>query len=270
MTRVKRCIILILSLCIFTLPFSYAYSQDAEEILVKVREATRALNFVKTNGKSTTGSSDRFNDQGVIDYANKSFEIIQKKGETLISKIYFVDGITYMYNALLNSWIKFGQDLNMFGDIFDKDKLFSFLPDSFEGTGFQIENLGEEDFGNQACYVLKSSVINKELAKKFMTKFLTDFTSEQMADQFRKNKDALDAYLESYIQNSESIQWVAKDTFFVVKATNKTTEFDENNSPVEVINENIYYDFNQPVVIELPQEAATARLITAADLETGE
>jgi len=240
------------------------------KILIQAREAVESIETVKTKGRTSVGSGYTIKNDGVIDYVNKRFFITQTQDEMILGAIYYIDTTTYMYNGILKSWIKFGGDLNMFNDILDKEKLLSAFPVDFEGTGFKIDILGEEEVEGQLCYVLQSSVADEGLAKEFMIKFLDKFTSEQIASNLEKNKGALDEYLEQYIKNSDSIQWISKDNFFAVKVVNKYSQENDKGVLVPVENEAIYYDFNQPVKIELPEDAEAAELITAEDIGSGE
>ena len=240
------------------------------KVLIQARKAAESLETVRTKGKTSVGSGYTIENDGAVDYVNKRFSIIQTQDETILSAIYYINNTTYMYNGMLKSWIKFGEDLNMFGDILDKEKLLSAFPVDFEGTGFKIEMLGDGEVEGQLCYVLQSSVVDAGLAKKFMIKFLDKFTSGQIADNLEKDKEALDEYLERYIKNSDSIQWISKDNFFAVKVVNKYTQENDRGVLVTVESEAIYYDFNQPVMIELPEAALGAKLITAEDVGLGE
>ena len=240
------------------------------KILIQAREAAESLETIKTKGKTSVGSEYTIKNDGIIDYVNKQFSITQTQDEAILSAIYYIDDTTYMYNGMLKSWIKFGEDLDMFGDILNKEKLLSAFPVDFEGTGFRVDILGEEEVEGRPCYVLQSSVVDEGLAKEFMIKFLDKFASEQMASNLEKNKEALDEYLDQYVKNSDSIQWISKDNFLAVKVVNKYSQENNMGVLVAVENEAIYYDFNQSVKIELPEDALEAKLITAQDLGLGE
>ena len=263
--KIKR-IIVIIVICVFSLLANYAYSQDVIEIMTKSREATRSLDTAKTKGKTMTGSVYIMENKGVIDYGNRKFSIIQSQGDVNVSSIYFMDGVTYMYNGMLDNWIKFGEDLGIFGNILDKEKLFSFFPIDLEGTGFKMEIIGEEKVEGQLCYILVSRIVDKKLAKKFIMKLLNNFVSEQVLSQLSKDSKARDAYIEQYVNSAESTQWISKDNFFVMKIKDKNEQSDGQGGIVSLENEAIYYDFNQSVTIELPSEAIDAKLITVQDL----
>lgn len=244
--------------------------KTVNKILAQAREAAKSLKTVKTRGKTLVGSKYTIKNDGVIDYVNKRFYITQTQDAEILNAIYYIDDTTYMYNGVLKSWVKFGEDLNIFGDVLDKEKLLSAFPVDFKGTGFQIAILGEEETEGQPCYILQSTVVDEGLAKEFMIKFLDKFTSGKIANSLKEDKGALNEYLEQYIKNSDSTQWVSKDNFFVVKTSNKYIQNNEQGLAVTVENETIYYDFNQPVTIELSDDAQGAKLITAEDIGLGE
>jgi len=264
-----KSIVLIVVISIFSLLTDSAYSQDVVEVLTKAREAIKNLKVVKTKGKTMSGSVYTIENNGVIDYENRSFSIIQSQADKAVSSIYFIEETTYMYNGMIDSWIKFGEDLGMFANVLDKDKLFSFFPADYEGTGFKMNIVGEEEVEGQLCYVVTSNIVDKALAKKFIIKLLDSFVSEQIVDQFSKNPEAKDAYVEQYIASAKSTQWISKDNFFVMKINDKNEQNDGQGGIVILENETIYYDFNQPAIIELPDEALEAKLITAGDLGVG-
>jgi len=271
--RVKRIITTSIFVAVFfcisyfaVVSLSMAYQRKkVGKILIQAREAAKSLETIKTKGKTSVGPEYAIRNDGVIDYVNKRFFITQTQGKIVLSAIYYIDNTTYMYNGALASWIKFSEDLNMFGDVLDKEKLLSAFPIDFEGTGFKIDILGAEDVEGQPCYILQSSVADERLAKEFMSKFLGKFISGQMASYLEKNKAALEEYLEQYIKNSVSTQWISKDSFHAVKVVNKYSQKNDKGVLVIVENEAIYYDFNQPVNIELPEAALAAKLITTQD-----
>jgi len=244
--------------------------KKVNKILIQAREAAKNLETVKTKGKTSVGSELIIDNQGVVDYVNEQFSITQVQNETILSAIYYVDKLTYLYNGMLASWIKFGDDLSMFGDILNKEKLFSSFPVDFKGTGFNIEILREEEVQGQLCYVLESSVVDVKLAKEFMLKFLDKFVSDQVVRNLKENKEAMDQYLEEYVENTNSFQWISKDNFYAIKVVNNLKKENEKGELIEVKNEAIYYDFNQPVKIELPEDAKEAKLITAEDIGISE
>ncbi len=264
-----KTIVFVIVICIFSLLADYGYSQDVTEILIKARKATRSLDTVKTKGTTIAGSVYTVENQGAIDYGNRRFSMIQEQKGIGVGSIYFIDEMTYMHNEILNSWIKFGEDLGMFGNILDKEKLFSFFPVDYKGTGFKMDIIGEEEVEGQLCYIVASSMVDKELAKKFVIKLLDNFVSEQLANQFSKDEKAKDAYIDQYLESSKSTQWISKDNFFIVKINDKNEQNDGQGKTILLENEAIYYDFNQPVTIELPSEAREAKLITAGDLGAG-
>ena len=276
--KIKRIVTISILLAVF---FSLSYfatiflgkiyhGKKVRKVLIQAREAVEGLETVKNKGTTLVGEEYVINNNGAMDYVNNRFSITQTKDDATLSAIYYLDNTTYMYNGMLKSWIKFGEDLNMFSDILDKKKLTSAFPVDFKGTGFSIDIIGEEEIEGQQCYILNSVVVDKELAKKFMIKFLSSFSSKQVAEQLEKDKEAMEAYLEQYLEGSESTQWIAKDSFFVVKVINKNKQENAHGVEVFVENEAIYYDFNQPITIELPEDAKTAKLITAKDIGLGE
>ena len=245
---------------------SGVYAQSVNDILDKSKNAAAKLHRAKIKGESVTGGVNTTTSEGVIDYTRKQFYVVEKNGNKIVNSIYFIDNITYMYNGVMEKWFKFGEDLNFFGDMLDKEKLYSFFPEDFAQAGFRLELLAEEAVEGEPCYVISSTIVDKEKAKEFISKFLDKFFSEKIASQIKKNPQMFEQYLDFYVQDSKSTQWISKNTFFVVKVLTKNRQMAGPSESISVENTVFYYDFNKSAKIKLPQEAIAAQVISATDL----
>ncbi len=241
-------------------------AQEINQVIAKSKEAQNSVTSVKIKGKTITGSIDVTDNEGEIDYTNRKFFAAEKKDLQLLRTVYVKDGIAYMYNGFVDSWLKFGQDINPVGDVFDKEKVFSQFPDNYAEAGFSVEFLEEEAIDGHPCYVIEGKVIDSEKAAKFAYDFLDRFVSTQIAVMLKENKEMLQDYLKTYMQDSQSRIWIAKDSFLILKVVSRHKQLAGPDESVSVEKETSFYDFNQPVNIEIPQKALEATLVSAEEL----
>ncbi|MBU1112489.1 MAG: hypothetical protein KKH93_01265 [Candidatus Omnitrophica bacterium] len=241
-------------------------AQEINQVIAKSKEAQKSVNSVKIEGKTITGSIDVTDNQGLIDYSNQQFFAAEEKDSQLLRSVYVKDGIAYMYNGFVDSWLRFGSDINPVGDVFNKDKVFSQFPDNFSEAGFQVEFLEEETVDGKPCYVIESKVIDSEKAARFAYEFLDRFVSPQIAVMLKENKQMLGDYLKAYMQDSQSRIWIAKNSFLILKVISRHDQLAGPGESVSIEKETSFYDFNQPVNIEIPQEALEAPLVSAEEL----
>jgi len=114
--------------------------------------------------------------------------------------------------------------------------------------------------------VIESKVIDSEKAAKFAYDFLDRFVSTQIAVMLKENKEMLQDYLKTYMQDSQSRIWIAKDSFLILKVVSRHKQLAGPDESVSVEKETSFYDFNQPVNIEIPQKALEATLVSAEEL----
>ncbi|MBU2251214.1 MAG: hypothetical protein KKH25_03080, partial [Candidatus Omnitrophica bacterium] len=132
--------------------------------------------------------------------------------------------------------------------------------------GFQVEFLEEETVDGKPCYVIESKVIDSEKAARFAYEFLDRFVSPQIAVMLKENKQMLGDYLKAYMQDSQSRIWIAKNSFLILKVISRHDQLAGPGESVSIEKETSFYDFNQPVNIEIPQEALEAPLVSAEEL----
>ncbi|MCF7907534.1 MAG: hypothetical protein K9L86_01450 [Candidatus Omnitrophica bacterium] len=259
-------LVFISCLCLYLNFTSLLYAQSPAEIIAKTKQAVTELKSVRTEGKTVTGSIDITYNESLIDYGNKKLFAAEKKGQEVLRSAYISDGITYMYNGMLEEWFRFSQDISPIGDVFDKDKLLAQFPDNFEEAGFSVKFLDDETIGDQVCYLIESKVVDLKKAAEFAFKFLDRFVSSQIASLLKENEDLLGDYLETYMSNSETRLWIAKDSFFIAKVLNRHDQATGPDESVSIRVETRYYDFNKPVKIDVPKEAFDSPMVSAEDL----
>ena len=265
MVRVKN-FVFISFLCFSLSVAGWLYAQTPLEIIAKSKQVTAQLRSVKTKGKIITGSIDITYNESVVDYERKKFFAAEKKDQEILRSVYISDGVTYMYNGMLEGWFKFSQDISPVGDVFDKEKLLAQFPDNFEEAGFSLKFLAEEMVADEVCYLIESKVIDAKKAAEFAFKFLDKFVSSQIAVLLKENEALLEDYLEIYMSNSESRLWIAKDSFFIIKVLNEHDQITGPDESVSIRAETTYYDFNKPVKIDIPESAFSAPMVSAEDL----
>ena len=246
---------------------SYLWAQGISEVIAKSKEAQNLVNSVKIEGKTITGAIDVTDSHGAIDYANRKFFAAEEKESELLRSVYVKDGIAYSYNGFDESWLKFGEDINPVGDVFNKEKVFSQFPENSSEAGFSVEFLEEETIDGKPCYVIESKVIDPGKAAKFAYEFLDRFLSPQIAVMLKENQTMLEDYLKTYMQDSQSRIWIAKESFRILKVISRHNQLAGPGESVSIEKETTFYDFNQPMNIEIPKEAEKSSLVSAEELE---
>lgn len=243
-----------------------AQTQDVNELLARAKEASASLARVKIKGKTITAAVNVTYTEGGIDYAKAEFFAVEKTDAKILNSVYRKNDVTYMYNGIIDSWFKFGKDVQLFDNILDKDKLFSFFPVNPAESGFEIKSLGEETIEGEPCYIIQSEIVDPKLAKEFILSSLEKFVSGQIAKELVKNQDMLSEYLDFYTRHAESTHWISKNSFFVIKTLSKFRQMIGPKESVSVATQVIYYDFNQSLNITVPPVAKAARDVSASDV----
>jgi len=114
----------------------------------------------------------------------------------------------------------------------------------------QVEVIGSERVGGIDCYVLE------------VTPDLEQLWQLSNHLHFDEARDVTEEYLQEIFRSFSVKQWVAKDTYFLMKAEiDIATEFppeEPGPSTVDIAIVLLCYNYNQPVTIVLPPEAVEA------------
>jgi hypothetical protein len=262
----KKIFIVAGMVCIVCCVIVPVYAQEAADIIQKAKEAVASLERVKMTGKTITAAVNITYTEGAIDYVKAEFFAVEKTDSKIMNSIYLKNGITYMYNGMVDSWFKFGRDVPLFASILDKEKMFSFFPENPQDSGFRIRIIGEEDIEEVPCYVVQSDVSDADLAKQFILDSLDDFVSEELAQELKKNEKILNEYLDYYIQHAETTHWISKDTFFIIKTLSRFRQMTGPNESVSVATQVNYYGFDEPLSISVPPVALDAPRVSAEEM----
>ena len=114
----------------------------------------------------------------------------------------------------------------------------------------QVEVTGSESVGGIDCYILE---VTPDLEK--LWQLHSNLT-------FQEAPEVTEEYLQEIFRSFSIKQWVAKDTYFLMKAEiDIATEFSPEElgpSAIDIAMVLLAYNYNQPVSIELPTEAEEA------------
>ncbi len=254
----------IVSVIVITIFNSYA--EDAGQIIEQAKKAANDLATVSLREKSITNLVNVTYSEGIRDYIKNEFIINEKDEVATLRAIYLKDNITYLYDGIFNEWVKFDEPVDFFAKPLDKDIWFSLFPSKPEELGLSIGLLGSETVEDNECYVLQSSVIDKEKAKFYVSRFLENFFPQSLIFILKSEPQLLDSFLDTYLKGLETTLWISKETFFLVKLINKYYQMPGEGESILIISESIFYDFNKPVKIELPQAASEAIQASIQDL----
>ena len=259
-----------LFLFIFFLTFSPPVQSDsrvdAQEIINKAKEASAGIKTVRVIGRSITGSINTTYSQGAMDYLKGNFFLIENTDSMVIRSIYLKDNSTYIYDGIFANWVKFAEPVDFSGKIFKKDMWFSIFPTKADELGLEVKLLGEQMLEGQACYVLHSRVVDIARAKFYVSKFLEDFFSKSLISMLRSDERILQDFLTTYVKNLKTTLWISKDSFFVVKLLNSYDQMPGEGEALLIEDESVFYDFNKPLEIEIPEDAQSAKVVKSADL----
>jgi hypothetical protein len=251
---------------VFSVAIINAYSNDAGQIIEQAKKASKDLRTVSLREKSITGSVNVTYSEGIRDYVKNEFIITEKDDATILRSIYLKNNVTYLYDGIFKEWVKFNEPVDFFAKPFNKDIWFSIFPSKPQELGLNIEFLGEEIIEGQSCYVVYSSVVDRENAKFYVSKFLGNFFPQSLIFILKSEPELLDSFLDTYLKSLEATLWISKKTFFLVKLSNSYYQMPGEGESILIKNESIFYDFNKPVKIELPPSAHHATQASTQDL----
>ncbi|MBN3040320.1 MAG: hypothetical protein JW867_04270 [Candidatus Omnitrophica bacterium] len=257
----------ITTIFIFTfMIFSYAYPYSAEEIVASCKKATEDLQSAEFKGKTITGSVNITNEEGGVDFVNRFFYSKDINDDKITAMTYCLAGVTYIYEADTDSWLKFTHILDIGSDIFDKEKLFCSFPQNTNGTGFVITFAGNDLIDGKECYCVQSSVFNSEMSKLYIQKSLDKFVPSQIALWLRQDDRMLNNYLDIYTQNPVSKLWISKDDFLLKKIQTNYQQMTGPNEAISISREITYFNFNKAIDNSLPQQALSAHEVSPEEM----
>jgi hypothetical protein len=206
---------------------------------------------------------------GVVDERNQEMKIVmsmtlalpEEEGGTMETRteMYIVDGILYV-NAVVpdepEMWLKYEVPEDYWEEMSEITQAVELVESA------HIDLLGSEVVDGTDCYVLKVVPDIEKLWEVMMQRpGMDELLTEEMAGMFD---------LGEIVESFSVKEWVAKDTFFPMKDESRITMVmnpdNTNLSPdegdfemtMELRTSTRFRDYNQPVTIELPPEAAEA------------
>lgn len=267
---VKYLSVLLLALTIVTVCLACKGTEaalSAEQILEKTLAAQEDVNSfrldatltvdVQSSGTETTISADA---NCAVDVADREMEAIadvdlQMPGMTLTAEMeaYVVDNYAYVMTSVLGQtqWMKQAMPADAWQNIENSQYQVEGLLESVEAEIVKEENLNGVD-----CYVLELTPDLDELQQALMEQPGIGAGLAEMPD------------LDSIVQKMTFKVWVAKDTFFLMKADiGMTLVMDpetmgmpagEGTATIELSLQMVASDYNQPISVDLPPEAQSA------------
>ena len=176
--------------------------------------------------------------------------------------MYMIDNMLYMMTDIPDigpMWIKY--EIDMPEEIWEQVDQTKYQIELLE-EAVEVELAGSEVVGGVDCYVLE---LNPDMEK------LWQLMMQQMEDVGGIGGGELDidpTLLQDMFRDFSVKQWVAKDTYLLARAVvDMSLEFnaeamggtaEEGNVTMDMSLDMLAYDYNQPVSIVLPPEAAAA------------
>ncbi len=195
---------------------------------------------------------------GTVDFENRqmrmehTIESIPKTGQPELvwgGEQYFIDGMLYTKPKIPGEepmWMKEEAPEEWW-----ETQQMELVDSQIELLGAaQVEVIGSESVGGIDCYVLEVTPDLEQLWQLF--NYLI----------FQEAPDVTEEYLQEVFRSFSVKQWVAKDTYFLMKAEiDISTEFppgEPGPSTIDIAMVLLAYNYNQPVSIVLPPEAEEA------------
>jgi hypothetical protein len=230
------------------------YQYDIDATFESTTEREGEAYIIRTFAQSYSWTLDVENRQGRVDITLESMP----KTEPDITggvEIYIVDGMAYSKlttpgeestwtkEEVSEDWLEEWQQSGQMGMVFYTDCI-----EVLEAA--QVEVIGSEMMGDIDCYVLEVTPDFQQLWKLF---------SHQL---FQEPSDVTEEYIQEVICSFSVRHWIAKDTYFLMKAeidiAAELTPETPGPSAVDEAMVLLAYNHNQPVSIVLPPEAEEA------------
>ncbi len=255
-------------ICLFYFMFVpfLAIGFDANELILKAREAIRSTVTVKSRGQTVTAGIDTTNEEATIDYANKLFYGVDHKNSKVVSTVYCKDETVYIYEVQVDEWFQYPQEVGFAQNVFDKEIFFTSFPDEPQAAGYIVTFAGKESVSGDECYMVQSNIFNRDLAKKYIKSRLDDFLGAQIADILRKDQQMLEGYLDVYTQQPRTTLWISHDDYRIKKYEVQYQQITGPGESVSIKRQVQYYDFNHPVKISIPPAAFSGEIVSLEDM----
>jgi outer membrane lipoprotein-sorting protein len=200
---------------------------------------------------------------GAVDLENRRMKIAASMATTMTgeedtntaTETYFVDDMMYMMGETSDTGITWMKTAIPAGYWERMDQIESQV--EILGTS-QVKVVGSEKVGGVDCYVLEVTLDLEKLWQLFM---------QQMGMTGGLMPDTSPELLEEMFQGYSAKQWIAKDTYFIMKVEIEmdmevtpelTGSSEEGKAAMDVTITMLAYDYNQPLSIELPPGAEDA------------
>ncbi len=247
-------------------------AQEIVDNAVQALDNIRSYQFEMNMTMDVTGESEGEAFEGtvstdyncVLDLENRRMKIAVTMNTAMTgeadtnaaTETYFVDDMMYMMTETSDTgitWMKTAIPTGYWAQMNQVESQVAIL-----GTA-QVEVVGSEKVGGVDCYVLEATLDLEQLWQLFMQQL--GMTSDMMPDI---SPELLDEIFQDY----SAKQWIAKDTYFIMKvevemAIEVTPEImgspeEEGEASMDIFMTMLVYDYNQPVSIVLPPGAEDA------------
>ena len=243
------------------------FALTAPEILARAKAAIVGLDSVKLTGQTTTGMVDVTHEEAAIDYKQRLFHETDTKNAEIVSTIYCKDEVTYLHQVASDTWMRFGSDIGLATDVFNKKSFFDVFPESPAGAGFLVTFAGKVMLEKEQYYRIQSNVFDSKLAQGYIRNNLDTFVPPQVAKLLEEDEVMLKNYLNVYTKNLQTVLWISAETFVIKKIERQYNQITGPSESIPIRREVVYYDFNKPFTIDIPNEALEASLVSIEDMQ---
>jgi hypothetical protein len=226
----------------------------------------------KSEGESIDANVD-MDGSGAIDIENMQMQMdatmnleAPGKGDMdMATEMYFVDNTFYILTDALGMWPTWMKlEIPEMGELpegyWDQADLLELQTELLEAC--EVKVTGSEKVGGIDCYVLESNPDMEQFWQLSMEMY------ETMGLEMTDIPEDFEDYLDEMFRSFSAKQWIAKDTYLIMKVEIEMT-MELNAAAMGIIDEEgeaaidmdmtmLIFNYNQPVSIELPPEAEEA------------
>jgi len=235
---------------------SFKFDIDSSMSFTLPTEGTTTTMSMKQTATSAVNISEKQMDIAM----NMVMEIPNQGTQNVTAEIYLVDGWMYMkanVPGVGDQWTK----MKLTDELWAMQSKFSSMTD-FLKSPVGLESTGSEKINGIDCYVLN---VVPDIAS------LTSWMESQIqSGQTGIDLNGLD--MSKILQNFTVKEWIAKDSFLVVKqqigikldmsSLDSGNSIGANQMKMEMNVTLTFYDYGKPVIIQLPPEALNAKETT--------
>ncbi|MBD3246655.1 MAG: hypothetical protein GF333_06540 [Candidatus Omnitrophica bacterium] len=250
-------------LCFSVLNFlaaALAAPPDAEQLTKAAQEAFLNLDSVKFSQIVAVDGTPVSTSTAGISFADRLMYLEQKQGPMSVT-VYFVNDTLYAklpgrgWNILDDPAHPAMQTYKKF---FDKRSLATIGNVDYQKSGLALDYNGKEEIQGGLCHKVSYHIVDKEKfieAAQDQTTALQEFMPEQDRQMFREHMQMV---IDRQDEEAFYTQWIRESDNRTAKIEYRMPLPPDNELGNRIENETYYYDYNEPISIDVPEISSGA------------